>query len=403
MSGYEPTRIPGGGEHTDSWEHPDIKDAFEPLDTTDAINQAEKYWQVHQLWEQGVETFARSIQKSIDQAWSGPAADKSKESIQSYTTDAQQLTPALAELHTRVRDAATAIVNTKKAIPDPVVVTWTSWAWPPHRWDLQRDQNEETQKARVAMNEHYVQPFSQMDGKIPVLPTPTSPTKAVDIPAPPPGGYQSQDGTGGQPNQPTSTTTDPASNNSTVPGDKDGDGKPDEPSTQDPKSADNPKAEQTTPASTNPAGTQTTPAGSNPTTTPTPSNPSSTDPAKTAPTGTGTPYSPSSPGSPSRTGSPSSPGSPSSKTPQPGRSISGSPAVPGTTSTPAAAAAAATRGASGTPGMGAPGMGARGGQSEDDSEHKIPDYLITQENTDELLGELPRTIPGGVIGGDNTT
>lgn len=43
MNGYEPTQIPGGGEHTDSWEHPDIKDAFDPLNTTDAINQAEKY------------------------------------------------------------------------------------------------------------------------------------------------------------------------------------------------------------------------------------------------------------------------------------------------------------------------------------------------------------------------
>ncbi|MFF3226347.1 hypothetical protein ACFYV7_26360 [Nocardia suismassiliense] len=403
MTGYEPPRIPGGGEHTDSWDHPEIKSAFDPLDTTNAIDQAEKYWQMHQLWEQGVATFARSIQNSISQAWSGPAAEASKNSIQAYTTDAHTLTPALAELHTRVRDAATAIVNTKKAIPDPVEVTWTSWAWPPRRWDLQRDQTEETQKARVAMNEHYVQPFSQIDGKIPVLPTPTSPTTAVDI-TPAPGGYNTDtSGNGGQPNQPTSTTTDPASNNSAVPGDKDGDGKPDEPSTQNPKSADNPKSEQTTPASTTPAGTQTTPAGTNPTTTPTPSNPTSTDPAKTAPTGTGTPYSPSSPGSPSRTGSPSSPGSPSSKTPQPGRSISGSPAVPGTTSTPAAAAAAATRGASGAPGMGAPGMGARGGQSEDDSEHKIPDYLITQENTDELLGELPRTIPGGVIGGDDTT
>ncbi|WP_338773244.1 hypothetical protein V7968_17315 [Nocardia vulneris] len=403
MSVYEPLQIPGGGEHTDSWEHPDIKDAFDPLNTTDAINQAEKYWQVHQLWEQGVETFARSIQTSISQAWSGPAAEKSKEAIANYTSDAQTLTPALAELHTRVRDAATAIVNTKKAIPDPVIITWTSWGWPPRRWDLQREQSEETQKAREAMDQHYVKPFSQMDGKIPVLPTPTSPTKAVDIPAPPPGGYNAENTSSGQPSQSKSPGTDPGSTNSAVPGDTNGDGKPDEPGTTEQQTDPAKTGEQTNPASTtNPSSTQ-TPSSTAPTT----QSPSTTtDPAKTVPTSTGTPYTPGTPGSPGspRTSvSPGSPGSPSTA-PQPGRSIPGTgiPTIPGTSPTPAAAAATAARGAAGASGMGVPGAGARG-KSEDDAEHKIPDYLITQENTDELLGEFPKTVPGGVIGGDIPT
>ncbi|QIS02513.1 hypothetical protein F5X71_09435 [Nocardia brasiliensis] len=403
MSGYEPPRIPGGGEHTDSWDHPEIKDAFDPLDTTEAINQAERYWQMHQLWEQGVDTFARSIQNSIAQAWSGPAAEASKKSIHDYTADALALTPSLAELHTRVRDAATAIVNTKKAIPDPVVVTWTSWLWPPNRWDLQSDQSEQTQKARVAMNEHYVKPFSQIDGKIPVLPTPTSPTKAVDIPAPPPGGYRIDNTSTGQPSQPASPGTDPGSTNSGVPGDTNGDGKPDEPGTTE-QQTDPAASEQTTPSSTtSPSGTQTTPAG---TTSTTQSPSTATDPTKTVSTGTGTPYAPGPtgrPGSPRIPGSLGSPGTPSTA-PQPGRSIPGTgvPTTPGTSGNPAAAAAAAARGTTGPAGMGAPGAGARG-KSDDDAEHKIPDYLITQENTDELLGELPKTVPGGVIGGDVPT
>jgi len=48
--------------------------------------------------------------------------------------------------------------------------------------------------------------------------------------------------------------------------------------------------------------------------------------------------------------------------------------------------------------MGAPG--ARGGGKDEESSRATPDYLITQENTDELLGEAPRALPGGVIGGD---
>ena len=51
------------------------------------------------------------------------------------------------------------------------------------------------------------------------------------------------------------------------------------------------------------------------------------------------------------------------------------------------------------PGMMAPGAG-RGQQGADDDKHETPDYLVNAENTDELLGELPPTIPGGVLGAD---
>ncbi|MEV4126700.1 hypothetical protein [Nocardia sp. NPDC049707] len=377
MSGYEPTRI-NNGEHSDSWEHPDIKDAFNPLDPTDAINQAEKYWKIHQDWEQGVETFARSIQNSIAQAWSGPAAEKSKESIQNYTNDARNLTPALAELYSRVSDAAVAISETKKALPDPVVVTWTSWAWPPHRWDLQREQSEESEKARKAMDEHYVRPFSSLDGKIPVLSAPMSPTKSVDIAAPRPGGDNGGSNTGSPGNSPGTT-------DSGNPGDAEGDGK---------TGTTEEQGEQTTPeqaqsSSTNPTSSS-TPTGTDPTQA-TPSTLTSTDLGKTTPTGLGTTTSPSSPGS---TGSPNQQ--------SPGRTVQGVPGTAGTTGATTTSTSAAGRGTSSMAGMGGMGGGRSGGK-DDESGHKIPEYLTNQNNTDELLGEIPQTVAGGVIGGDAET
>ncbi|MGO4647603.1 WXG100 family type VII secretion target [Nocardia sp. 2YAB30] len=376
MSGYENTRIPNGGEQPDSWEHPRINNAFNPLDTLDAVNQAGKYWSARNQWEQGVETFARSIQNSIAQAWSGPAAEQSKKAIAEYTSDAQNLTASLEELYCRVRDAATAIANTKKALPDPVLVTWTSWAWPPHRWDLQRDQSEAEQTARAAMRDFYVKPFSEMDGKIPVLPTPVGPTASVDIPPPPPGGYKGDDGGG-----PTSSSpgNSPGTTDSGVTNDKDGDDKTDKSGTEEQSGSQSTQEQQST------TPTSTTPTGLDPTAT-TPAN--TADPTKTVPTSTGTHSSPGTPGSPGTTNQP-----------QPGRSIAATPQSPNTSANPAAAAAATTsaRSSAGVPGMGAPG--ARGGGKDDESEHKTPDYLINQENTDELLGEIPRTVPGGVIGG----
>jgi hypothetical protein len=48
------------------------------------------------------------------------------------------------------------------------------------------------------------------------------------------------------------------------------------------------------------------------------------------------------------------------------------------------------------------GVGAGGkGKSEDEKEHQLPEWLRTMENTDELLGPQPRTVPGGVIGGNH--
>ncbi|MGY2086602.1 WXG100 family type VII secretion target [Nocardia gipuzkoensis] len=385
MSGYENTRIPSGGEHPDSWEHSRINDTFQPLDPTSAINQASRYWQARTQWEQGVETFARSIQTSIAQAWSGPAAEQSKNAIAKYTSDAQNLTTSLEELYCRVRDAATAIANTKKALPDTVDYSWDERVFHPSRWILSDDRSEAEQAARVAMKEYYVQPFSEMDGKIPVLPTPVGPTASVDIPAPPPGGYQSGDSGGRSAND---TGTGPAATDAGTSDDTNSEGTPEETTTEEPQATDESTQDQQS-SDTTTADPSTTPAGVDPTST----NPASTtDPTKTTPAGTPTPHSPGTPGSP---GSPST-----SNQPQPGRSIAGTPGTPAMSPSAATAAATAARGTSGMPGMMAPG--ARGGGKDDESEHKTPDYLITQENTDELLGEAPRTVPGGVIGGTPT-
>lgn len=72
------------------------------------------------------------------------------------------------------------------------------------------------------------------------------------------------------------------------------------------------------------------------------------------------------------------------------------PTAPGTSSTSAAASAGGA-GRSGMGGMGSPGS--RGGQYGESS-HKIPDHLITRQNTEEPLGDIPPNVPGGVIGGE---
>ena len=61
----------------------------------------------------------------------------------------------------------------------------------------------------------------------------------------------------------------------------------------------------------------------------------------------------------------------------------------------AGAGAAGKAGAAGMGGMG--GQGAKG-QGDEDKEHKSADYLVTEENTNEIIGDMPMVAPP-TIGG----
>ncbi|MGO4648817.1 hypothetical protein AB4305_28255 [Nocardia sp. 2YAB30] len=375
MQQNEPKQIPGGGENAHAWSHEEIRDAFEGLNTHNTYNAAVQYSNAATLWDQGVETFARSVISSISQAWEGSAADAAKDAIKRYTDDARTLEPMLTQLSNKINESAGAIIDTRNAIPGYAAHSWTANIWPPRAAEEERSRNDAEQGARDAMNDIYVTRFSGYDAQVPVLPVGVNPTQSPsgpDTPVVDTSGNPSGPGHPGTPSGPTGTGD---------PNDENGDGKPDQQDTVD-KPGDQVTQQ-------NLDDTQTTPTSYNPTTDSGTPNPA--DPAKTAPTST-------SPGTPH---APVVPGVPEHRSGAPGRSVRGVAGVPG--GTPAAAAATANRGAAGLPGMAAPGMGgARGGKSEDESEHKTPDYLINRENTNELLGELPKTVPGGVIGGDHS-
>ncbi|NKY27755.1 WXG100 family type VII secretion target [Nocardia gamkensis] len=377
MQENEPKQIPGNGEYTGAWSHHEIKDAFESQNTHNAYNAAVQYSNAATMWDQGVETFARSVISSISQAWEGSAADAAKDAIKRYTDAARNLEPMLTQLSNKITESAAAIVDTRNAIPGYADHSWTANVWPPRAAEEERSRNEAEQSARDAMNNIYVSRFAGYDAQVPVLPSGVNPTQQSDAPVFNPG---------------TSPTVDSSFSPSSPgsPGSPDDPGSPSAPTdqAQDVPTADelmqqpNANAPATKPTGYDPTATDTG--------TPTPTSPGTT-PASTVPTSTLSPSTPHTPNS-------VVPGSPESRAPRPGSS------VPGATSPNVNASAvnpsAVSRAGIGTPGM-VPGMGGAGrGKSDEESTHKTPDYLINQENTAELIGELPRTIPAGVIGRD---
>ncbi|MEU7140483.1 WXG100 family type VII secretion target [Nocardia sp. NPDC046473] len=388
MTGTEPPQIPPRTENPEGFKHWEIRDAFAPVATTPANDAATKYQQAQQKWTQGLDTFRQGMMSSIAESWEGQAAEASKQAIINYTTKADQLTSTFDSVSRVITSTAQAAVDVKTGIPERKENPrwYNPNAWPFMRSRFENQRNDAEEQARTIMRTHYVDGLAQADKSLPVLPRPVDLVQQSDVPPVVPGTHppgtsdQSTDPNNrtGQPNQPGQTPDDQK---------KDESGKPTEDkSTSDQptqsQSTTDPTKQQTTAASTTPANTTPTTPTSPSTTTPT--TPSTTHPTPGVPTGL-TPRSPGSPGSPAK-----QPGGP-------GRSIPGTPGAPGTTTrSTVPAGAAAARGAAGSPGMMSPGGGR--GKGEDESEHQTPDYLKNEENTNELLGEIPRTIPGGVLG-----
>ncbi|MFQ6392328.1 hypothetical protein ACLMAJ_02620 [Nocardia sp. KC 131] len=372
MTGTEGTQIPPQGENVFHWDRGQIEDAFQPLDPKDAHDAAMKYSNVATQWDQGLETFSRSVKASIAEAWEGSAADKAKDAITRYTTDAGTLTPLITQMSNDMQAAAEAIRSVATGIPEANHHSWTANVWPPRASEEEKTTNEATAGARQAMLENYVNKFAAFDKQVPVLPTGLNPTNPLDI---------------SEPTKPKGD--DPGSTKPT------GSGNPNSPSTtEDPKeTTENPEETKTEEESTDDS-TSTDPSKTNPTSTDpssTPTNPTALDPSKL-----GSPTTPS--GTPSGLGSPGGSGTPSGS-PNPGHSVPGTPGAP-TGTNPAAAAAGKPGGTGGMPGMGGMGSGAGKGKGDEEGTHQTPDYLINAENTAELIGEIAPTVPGGVIGAD---
>lgn len=408
------------GENPDHLAHAQINAAFTPLNTTEAFSAANKFTEIENKWTDGVRVFAARIQRSSSAAWEGPAAEAARSALSNYTTRAQDLSPVLQALGSRVYGAVDSINSTKRELPEVVDKgkMWAPASMPAANSIARTMRDDAEATARAVMGTHYVKPFVKADSEIPVLPKPDDPTQPLVPPVTPPTKGRDWEGGGGD------TGGDNGGGDGSGGGDQGGSG-------GDQGGAEG-ETEETT--GTGETGGETTEEQQDPTTTaanttspsstPTSTTSRLTDPSltSTTPAGVNTAgYSPTGvPGG--RTGGSAGtgglgrgggagsgggsgsggPGSGSEK-PGAGRSIAGGPggiaAQTGAGANAAAKGAAAGRGMMGMP-MGGMGAGASRGGNAEENEHKTPDYLITAENTDELLGEVPKTVAGGVIGGD---
>ncbi|WP_410871706.1 hypothetical protein [Nocardia sp. A7] len=338
-----------------------------------------------------VTQFNSRIDTAIGDGWDGTTANAAIDGVRTYATEAQKLPTTFQMVANGIDLMQGALAQAKMAIDEPYEVSWDEQLLGaiPGSDFLKSDQYQADEAERAAQEilERVYKPQAVVaDEKTPVLAVPKNPLGDGNVPG---GDNNNGDGSGGG-------STNGGSNGGSNGANADGDQSlpaATTPQTTDPTS----ETPEDDPATDDTSDDETDPAATTPTATP------STEPASTAQNPTGTPSAGT--GAPGSGGSPGggSPGSGSPGTggvaqaPVAGRGVPGSPAA----GTPAAASAGKAAGAVGRGMSGMPGMmggGGRGGGKDDESEHKIPDYLI-QDRESELIGQLPPTLPpGGVIG-----
>ncbi|MFF2396929.1 hypothetical protein [Nocardia sp. NPDC058114] len=330
--------------------------------------------------------------------WTGAAASAAVAAVNNYAQQSIPLSQAATAISLKLTEMRTGIEQTQALMPGLTERTNVTGKSLPADGVMKVDdhnRDEATQEGRRILRSVYSQVAGQTDNGVPFLPT--APTIADD------GGPGSNSETNAVDSRDGSTaagseTEDPAAGTN---GDS---ATPEDAATEPPSTT----TSSTDAGSTTPQSATTTPQSTTPTTTApnttAPTNAGATTPGLGTPgvgaPGTGAPGSGRPTGSgPGGSGTPRGSGTPTSATP--GRSTPGtpSPAAGAATGTRAGTTSATGRGAAGVGGMGAPGAGR--GTSDDERTKDIPDYLITQENGDLLLGaDQIRTVPP-VIGGDD--
>ncbi|MFC6010208.1 PPE domain-containing protein [Nocardia lasii] len=336
-------------------------------------------------------TLSGKVNKSAASGWAGQSADAMLAALGRYVGEMEAMADVANGVGYRISSAALAAEAVKASVPAPPAGTGPSVMFAPGLENpavvigSEQAANDLHQEAVWAMTNHYVPNYQPAGDGVPAFRAPTEAGEGATVPGAPGNSAPSTgspQNTTGQPSSGTPEATSPAGqptgeNAVTDTGNSSPDGSTDD---------DNDDATETQ-EQAGAAGDDTTAAGADPGVTPGSPGTTSPNPVGGVP-GSGQPGSPGGAGGQPGSGIPGG----AAGVPVAGRPVAGSPAVPG-----GAGLAGGSGGGSGGRAMtGMPGMaGAPGRRSGDqDNEHKgIPEWMINQRNTDELLGPREPTTP----------
>ncbi|WP_433723486.1 hypothetical protein ACQP0C_24565 [Nocardia sp. CA-129566] len=330
----------------------DLYERVSAMSVSDVKGLEQRWNALKNALDDGLKNFKPEILKAMDGKWNGAAAKSASDGIKEYVDKSAGLVGSVQLVAEKVKIVRSGIelttANVHKAPGHTITSNIADWI-PGPTWNINQHRDEQYLSAAENTIKNVFYPaVREADTGVPLVPKPYNPVYKSDDDTKKPG----TDPSGKQPS--TKTTNTPTNTPTNNP-------------TSDPT---------TDPTSTNPTTTDT--SSTNPTsttpTTPTTTTDTPTVPTSTTPTGTSPSLSTGSGGT--STGTPTS-------TPSPGKTLN-LPLVVTTSGTTATSNSSGSTGRSGMSGMGMPGS--RGGGKDDEKESKSKEYLVNQQNGEELTG-----------------
>ncbi|MFE9324838.1 hypothetical protein ACIHDR_18365 [Nocardia sp. NPDC052278] len=333
----------------------DLYGRVSAMSVTDIKGLEQRWNSLKNALDDGLKNFQPEILKAMDGKWNGASAKSASDGIKEYVDKSAGLVGSVQLVAEKVKLVRSGIelttANVQEAPGHTITSNIASWI-PGPTWNINSHRDEQYKSAAENTVKNVFYPsVREADTGVPLVPKPYNPVYKSDDTTKKPG-----DDTGGstpgknQSKSPT-TGTDPKTSNT---------------GTENPGS--------TTPSTTDDTSS-TSPSATNTSTTPTTTD-TSTVPTSTTPTGT-------TPSLSSGTSGLGSSGAPSTGTPSPGKTLNLPPVVT-TSGTTGTSTSSGSTGRSGMSGMGMPGS--RGGGKDDEKEPKSKEYLVNQQNGEELTG-----------------
>ncbi|MGW4340719.1 PPE domain-containing protein [Rhodococcus koreensis] len=374
--------------HSDQWDHARIASAVAGMDVEHVSGVARAWTELGTTAHDAIVEFSDAIKKTISESWQGSAASAAYVETERYSTSAPE---AQDQLH-GVAAALTPLAETVASLRSQVPETIGTGLWDkltPWDTDTEDEYYRREGEAREKMATIYNPGLATSDGNVPSF---TRPESRVDVPSGPsaPGvdyssGAPSSSEQFGRPSTGRPSAGDapdidsPDSDASAAPGTPAADGAQ--------QNAETVPSSATAPAATAPASVPGDQAQSR----------SAMPPGVDSSSGAGARSAGAGAGAGGFGVGGLGGASGASGVGAGGRTGAG--ARPGSTPPGVAGAAAGGRTGAGMRGTGAMGGGMMGGApgaakgGGEDKEHKTPDYLITLDNGNELIGKLPLVSP----------
>lgn len=160
-------------ESFDSWSHKEIKTASDAFDPESALEVSRLWAKLGSDFNDKLTNFKQTFDVAVNAAWAGNAAESAKQAISDYRDHAQKVADGMKLMSTKPAEAETAMTQVKALMPEPVDVApmKENTAAEQRRWlqdDSARQQKEN--EARKLMTSIYQPVFQQASNGVPVLP-----------------------------------------------------------------------------------------------------------------------------------------------------------------------------------------------------------------------------------------